>query len=290
MELCQKRPDQTNGRVFVGEDPGDPFSSSDRFVQTFLGVGGSKPGSVFSRERQDGQGLLEPFLEAIHGFGRFVLESLEDLVPDLPGFFLRIGPKELRKGQHQGSSLGGEDLGGHGRGSNVDGFNFYYGVVRGTPWKWLDLVALFRKVLGPQNMLAKIKYFTARLQSSLNDPTVQDRQDAYLPALQAHGPMVELYYGHFLRHQISMEHANPPPPSVKVWKNEEKGSDVNLSLHVLNDAWQNAYDCAVSVSNDSDLAESLRLVKAQNRKLIGLVTPGAPGARLRASSNSMRTS
>jgi hypothetical protein len=86
----------------------------------------------------------------------------------------------------------------------------------------------------------------------------------------------KLYYGHFLRHRISMEHANPPPPSVKVWKNEEKGSDVNLSLHVLNDAWQNAYDCAVIVSNDSDLAESLRLVKAQNRKLIGLVTPGAP--------------
>ena len=30
------------------------------------------------------------------------------------------------------------------------------------------------------------------------------------------------------------------------------------------------------VSNDSDLAEALRLVKAQNHKLIGLVTPGAP--------------
>lgn len=51
---------------------------------------------------------------------------------------------------------------------------------------------------------------------------------------------------------------------------------MNLALHVLNDAWQNAYDCAVIVSNDSDLAESLRLVKVQHRKLIGLVTPGAP--------------
>ncbi|HET7921307.1 MAG TPA: NYN domain-containing protein, partial [Gammaproteobacteria bacterium] len=72
------------------------------------------------------------------------------------------------------------------------------------------------------------------------------------------------------------EHANPPPPTVQVWKNEEKGSDVNLALHVLNDAWQNSYDCAVIVSNDSDLAESLRLVKAQHKKLIGIVTPGAP--------------
>jgi hypothetical protein len=29
----------------------------------------------------------------------------------------------------------------------VDGFNFYYGAVRGTAWKWLDPVALFQKVL-----------------------------------------------------------------------------------------------------------------------------------------------
>ena len=167
----------------------------------------------------------------------------------------------------------------------VDGFNFYYGEVRGTPWKWLDPVALFQKLLGPQNTLEKIKYFTARVQPSTSDPTVQDRQDAYLRALQAHCPLVDLYYGHFLRHRISMEHANPPPPSVAVWKNEEKGSDVNLALHVLNDAWLNAYDCAVIVSNDSDLAESLRMVKAQNHKLIGLVTPGAP---LRKTSRQLR--
>jgi len=158
----------------------------------------------------------------------------------------------------------------------VDGFNFYYGAVKGTPWKWLDPAALIQKVLGPKNTLVKLKYFTARVQPTAGDPGVHVRQDAYLTALQAHCPMVELYFGHFLRHRISMEHANPPPPSVQVWKNEEKGSDVNLALHVLNDSWLDAYDCAVVVSNDSDLAESLRLVKAQHNKVIGVVTPGAP--------------
>jgi len=73
-----------------------------------------------------------------------------------------------------------------------------------------------------------------------------------------------------------MEHAKPPPDRVEVWKNEEKGSDVNLALQVLNDAWRNDYDCAVIVSNDSDLAEALRLVKTQHNKAIGLITPGAP--------------
>lgn len=158
----------------------------------------------------------------------------------------------------------------------VDGFNFYYGAVRGTPWKWLDLAALFRRVLGPENDLVKVKYFTARVQPSRNDPHVNIRQDSYLRALQTHCPAVEVYFGHFLRHRISMENANPPPPQVDVWKNEEKGSDVNLALHVLHDAWLNAYDCAVIVSNDSDLAEALRLVKAHHQKLIGLITPGAP--------------
>ena len=140
----------------------------------------------------------------------------------------------------------------------VDGFNFYYGAVKGTSWKWLDPAALFQKVMGSQNTLVKLKYFTARVQPTPNDPDVNVRQDTYLRALQAHCPLVELHYGHSLRHEVRMEHANPPPQSVSVWKNEEKGSDVNLALHVLNDAWQDAYDCAVIVSNDSDLAEGVK--------------------------------
>jgi hypothetical protein len=32
----------------------------------------------------------------------------------------------------------------------VDGFNLYYGALRGTPFKWLDLYGLFREhVLEP---------------------------------------------------------------------------------------------------------------------------------------------
>ena len=158
----------------------------------------------------------------------------------------------------------------------IDGFNLYYGALKGTRWKWLNPEVLFTHLLGKQNSLLKIKYFTANLQPKASDPTAHLRQNTYLRALKTHCPMVELHYGHFLRHRVALEHANPPPARVEVWRNEEKGSDVNLALHLLNDAWLDAYDCAVVVSNDSDLAESLRMVKAQNRKLIGLVTPGAP--------------
>lgn len=161
----------------------------------------------------------------------------------------------------------------------IDGFNFYYGQIRGTPWKWLDPVALFRRALGTQNDVVKIKYFTARVRPSPTDPDVNVRQDTYIRALQAHCPLVELHFGHFLRHRIRMENAAPPPATVEVWKNEEKGSDVNLAVQLLNDAWLDAYDCAVVVSNDSDLAESMQLVKSHHRKLIGLITPGAPARK-----------
>lgn len=158
----------------------------------------------------------------------------------------------------------------------IDGFNFYYGQLKNSAHKWLNLTNLFKTVLGEENELVKIKYFTARVQPTERDPQVNTRQDTYFRALKAHCPEVEIHLGHFLRHKVFAENANPPPNKVEIFKNEEKGSDVNLALLVLNDAWANAYDCAVVVSNDSDLATALKLVKEQHKKIIGLITPGAP--------------
>ena len=159
----------------------------------------------------------------------------------------------------------------------IDGFNLYFGCLKGTPHKWLDLQQVFHKVLSPRNTIEKIKYFTARVQPSAKNPSIHIRQEAYLQALGMHCPLVEIHHGHYLRHRIRMENANPPPNTVEVWKNEEKGSDVNLAVHLLNDSWSNAFDCAVVVSNDSDLCEAMRLVKLNHPgKTIGLVTPGAP--------------
>ena len=43
----------------------------------------------------------------------------------------------------------------------VDGFNLYYGCLKGTPHKWLDLEALCA-VMMPTNDIKRIRYFTAR--------------------------------------------------------------------------------------------------------------------------------
>ncbi len=160
----------------------------------------------------------------------------------------------------------------------VDGFNLYYGALKRTPWRWLDLVALFRGVLQPHHGIVAVKYLTARVSATPRDPAKPQRQNVYLRALTTHRPEVEPIFGHFLTHIVQMPRA-PATANVRmvnVMKTEEKGSDVNLAVHLLNDAWLDRYDCAVVVSNDSDLSEAMRLVKHHHpQKRIGLIVPGA---------------
>lgn len=156
----------------------------------------------------------------------------------------------------------------------IDGFNLYYRALRKTPYKWLDLKKLLTKLLQPHNQIVSIKYFTAVVSGAF-DPKQPNRQKTYIRALEKFIPEVEVYYGHFLSHSTRMPRSplTKPPRMVDVFKTEEKGSDVNLAVHLLNDAWRDVYDCAVVISNDSDLAESMKLVRYQNKKIIGLISP-----------------
>ncbi len=158
----------------------------------------------------------------------------------------------------------------------IDGFNFYYGAVKGTPFKWVDFKKLFQKLLNKSNEITEIKYFTA-IVSGKYDPTKPSRQKIYLKALQQFIPEIKIFYGHFLSHEVKAPLANSSKKQKYAYiiKTEEKGSDVNIAVHLLNDAWLNKYECAVIVSNDSDLAEAIKLVKKYHpKKIIGLIHPG----------------
>lgn len=159
----------------------------------------------------------------------------------------------------------------------VDGFNLYYGALKNTAYKWLDLNNLFHRILPSYNEIRKIKYFTARIKNRPNNPAQANRQTIYLRALAAYSPNIDFHFGHFLSHPMRMPLANPTRTQqyCDVIKTEEKGSDVNLAVHILNDAWLDNYDCAVLVTNDSDFAEALNLIRQYfSAKKIGLITPG----------------
>lgn len=163
----------------------------------------------------------------------------------------------------------------------IDGFNLYYGSLKDTKNKWLDLSALFTKILKPHHEIVCIKYFTANVVAREGNNGSAIRQQAYIQALEASTPRVKVHRGHFLSSKVKMRLVTPAGSQkyAEVIKTEEKGSDVNLAIHALNDAWLDSYECAVVVSNDSDLSEALRIIKQDLKKKIILVTPGNPKDR-----------
>ena len=156
----------------------------------------------------------------------------------------------------------------------VDGFNLYYGCLKGTDYKWLDLDALFC-ILLPNYDINRIRYFTARISARPDNPGAAQRQDKYLQALRTL-PNVSIHLGKFLVSTVRMPLAVTKPggaKTVEVIKTEEKGSDVNLATYLLVDAFRNDSDIAVVVSNDSDLCEPIRVVQDEFRVPTGLIIP-----------------
>lgn len=156
----------------------------------------------------------------------------------------------------------------------VDGFNLYYGAVKGTPYKWLNIHQLCAYHL-PKDKIVGIKYFTARIISRTDDSHKHIRQLVYLRALQTL-PDFEIIYGHYSEHPKWMRLVNPTPggPSfAEVIKTEEKGSDVNIAVHMLHDGYQGKYELAVLISNDSDLLAAIRIVQNDLGLKVGILNP-----------------
>lgn len=156
----------------------------------------------------------------------------------------------------------------------VDGFNLYYRCLRGTPYKWLDVSAVCRRVF-PTHQIHRIRYFTARVRGTENDPQKPQRQATYIRALKTI-PNLFVHYGRFLSHRRRMRLATPPPSgpqSVEVIRTEEKGSDVNLATFLLVDGFQGDYDVAIVVSNDSDLEKPIQLIQEKLGLKVDVLSP-----------------
>lgn len=153
----------------------------------------------------------------------------------------------------------------------VDAFNLYYGSLRGTSYKWLDLAKLCA-ILLPRDTIHRIKYFTALVEPRPKDPGQRGRQQFYLRALRTL-PNLTIYYGHFLSHAVTMPLAMNPSQFVSVIKTEEKGSDVNIATELLVDAFHNDFEAAVVISNDSDLLGPIKVVHRDFQKTVGILNP-----------------
>ena len=156
----------------------------------------------------------------------------------------------------------------------IDGFNLYYGALKDTPFKWLNIHQMCELHL-PKDQVVGVKYFTAKIISRPDDPQRHIRQQVYLRALRTL-PNFEIIYGHYSEYPKWMRLASTQPGGsnfAEVTKTEEKGSDVNIAVNLLHDGYQKKYELAVFVTNDSDLLSAIQIVQNDLGLKVGILNP-----------------
>lgn len=168
----------------------------------------------------------------------------------------------------------------------IDGFNLYYSRLRGTPFKWLDIAALFRdeilRVQDPSSVVVGVRYFTAPIKASYatHGAVSEQAQTQYHRALMArHSGLLQVIQGFHTFEVATLPAYTPGTPANKsarsaVWMIEEKQTDVNLALAIYRAATRGECDQIVICSNDGDMEPALRLVREDATNVrIGLVLP-----------------
>ncbi|MET2832264.1 6-hydroxy-3-succinoylpyridine hydroxylase [Mesorhizobium shangrilense] len=182
----------------------------------------------------------------------------------------------------------------------IDGYNLYYGCLRTTAFKWLDVLTLFETHIlptilyrpapdaDPATMIlhpdCAIKYFTAKIiGSAAKGEDSVSSQAQYHNALTTHcGGRLSFVMGHYSLYKANQHIVPADDPKrwprdcdkIQVWKLEEKQSDVNLALQLYDDALSGEVDQVVLVTNDTDLAPALDILKARCPHIVrGLVIP-----------------
>ena len=162
----------------------------------------------------------------------------------------------------------------------IDGYNLYHGVdemIRMGPGparhhlKWVNLWNLVRAFTAPSREdLLKVYYFSAY---ATWKPDACIRHRAYVKALESAGVTVIL--GKFNEKDCQCRNCG-----ARWISHEEKATDVNIALRLLDEAVSGNFDRAIVLTADADLKPAVRLVRDKNPAL--LITALLPSTRYRA--------
>ena len=180
----------------------------------------------------------------------------------------------------------------------IDGYNLYYGCLKRTPYKWLDIFRLFDSFILPSSTNEihtsdnlSIKFFTADIieKAAMSKDSLADQQ-AYHRALTFHSlknqlEIIKGYYSINPTRAFKIDEKEPKKhPNeceyVDIWKLEEKQTDVNIAVEALFDVLTDeSIEQVVFVTNDTDLERALEKIKSLNKVKIGLVIPTTDNVR-----------
>lgn len=151
----------------------------------------------------------------------------------------------------------------------IDGFNLHHAIdaLKKDHLKWLNIRTLAEEFAPSSHFeIGDVFYFSAYA-TWIHKEHMRHR--TYVEALRTVG--VTPVLGHFKTKDAGCNCCDH-----KWIRHEEKESDVNLALHILNEAYKNSYDTAFIVSADSDLAPAIRMVKSifPDKKFKIITPPG----------------
>ena len=164
----------------------------------------------------------------------------------------------------------------------VDGFNLYFGL-RAKRWKryyWLDLRRMSENLMKPGQHLVIVRYFTARVFAEPGNPSKPKRQNTYLDALATLSDL-HIHYGYHMAKEQRCLNCGTVRQTY-----EEKMTDVNIAVELLDDAQTNRFDTALIVSADGDMSGLVRKVRERypEKRVVVAFPPGRHSANLRKAS------
>lgn len=151
----------------------------------------------------------------------------------------------------------------------IDGFNLYHSINSyAKTCKWLNLYDLCTTFLKKGEEIGTIYYFTAY---TFWDTEKVSRHKTYIAALKLVN--VKIIFGKFkavTRHCTKRDKICDRTFDT----HEEKQTDVNIAMQLLEDAFKNAFDTAIIVSGDSDLVPPIKRIKSNFPfKRVGILSP-----------------
>lgn len=149
----------------------------------------------------------------------------------------------------------------------IDGFNYYHKLTRyqqrfNICVKWLDYYSLISSAvkshLQTDNFEIEIIFFTALAKHRKTDS--QQRHKIYIKALKKSG--IKVVLGEFKEKYIyPCKDCLQRKPEEKILKHEEKHTDVNIAITLLEKAFKDEFDRAYLLSEDNDYVPVVRRVK-----------------------------
>lgn len=133
----------------------------------------------------------------------------------------------------------------------IDGFSLYHGMneLYSKKYLWLDIQVLAKRLRNYDEDLIQINYFTTIIR---NNPPKQARQIEYISIIKTIN-RVAIYLGNYNLEYIKCHNCNK---HLTKWR--EKKTDVNMSVKLFTDAFDDKFDVLKIITGYKDLKSPIK--------------------------------